>query len=249
MTQSADRAPVESAGFTLVELIVVVLIIGVISTLAVSRLESLTGWRQKSEVRAFTSLWEFLFAESLARRESYRLVLNLDDRTYYVRREVKLDRDAVRQVDYLKNLRTRSEKERRSKAAAEDTLSLEEEFSSEDERRNAPLELSYFNALFSDPHEEKRLAVPVEFPALAQTKAFPPGLRIRDLQTAGGNIAAGEVQFRFSPNANSEPVLIHFEVDGGGIFSVIVSPAMGTAKIVSGDIDFRRETGRGSADG
>jgi prepilin-type N-terminal cleavage/methylation domain-containing protein len=211
-------------GFTLLELIVVILIIGVISTLAASKLESVAGWKQKSEIRAFANLWEFLYAESLARRESYRLSLDLDNGSYFVRREVSLDRDSIKQVDYLKNLRTRGEQRRRRESENQNLLSLDDELRADEDRRSIPLEVSYYAALFSDPNEEKRLAIPVEFPSLAQNKVFPQGLRVRDVRTETGHFERGDIVFNFSPNKMSPSALIHFAVDNSNVYSVYLNP-------------------------
>ena len=99
-------------GITLVELIVVIVLLAVLGTLAVTRMGSLSVWQQDDDVRAFVNTWEFAFQEAFTRGETYRLNINIDNNSYSILREVPLERDEAKQVDYLENLRIDSQKKR-----------------------------------------------------------------------------------------------------------------------------------------
>jgi prepilin-type N-terminal cleavage/methylation domain-containing protein len=225
------------SGFTLIELVLVIVLIALISTFAAFRFESVALWKVDGDLRKFANTWQFLFGESYGRGDAYRLVVNLDENYYLVRREVPLEGTTVRQVDYLANLRSKSEKARRArKEEEEELLSFDQELSQEDARQSGALDELYYETLFTDPHSPKRLAVPVEFPALAQKQQLTEGLSFRDVVIRGETTDSGRVAIRLAPRASAEPALVHL-LAGGQVFSVLINPATGRVSVVSGDIN------------
>lgn len=232
-----------SSGFTLIELVLVIVIIGLISAVMATRFDSIQVWRVESDIRRFADLWGFLYSEAFARGDSYRLVMDLNRQVYYVRREVPVEENEVRQVDYLANFRTKGERERRAKKEQEDMVgSLQEEFEKEDRRLAAPLDVLFYQTVFSDPQAPQRLTVPLEFPSLAEEKSLPDGLVLRDVVVNGETSNNGQVYLQLSPSGSSEIAAIHFEA-GENVFTVSMDPATGRVTIDEGDLDFSVRSG------
>ena len=219
-----------SRGFTLIELILVVVILAVITTVAASKFSSITGWKQESELRYFSSLWRQLFNEAYGRGETYRLVIDIDEDYYQVFREVPLPPGKFETVDLLSNLRTRREKERRAKEESEKLLSLEDEYKKEDQRLAEGLDSQYFSARFRDINSAVELGRPLEFPNLVDKKYFSEGLDIKDVKRGEDIIDEGQVIFRFTPQASNDPVILHFSLNDR-IYVAESKPTSGSLKI------------------
>lgn len=232
--QSAHRP--NDCGFTLIELILVVVLIALIATFAATRIDTVVLWKLEGDIRKFAGTWEFLFNEAYGRGESYRLVINLDRNSYYVRREVPVEGTVIRQVDYLENLRTKSEKERRAKKIEEEMLSVKEEFEEEDRRQSGALDTLYYQTMFSDPEGPRRLARPLEFPSLAEERVLTDGLEFRDVQTRGEKVNSGRVFLRLSSRGSGEFAVVHLAA-GETVFTVAIHPATGKVSVFDGDID------------
>ncbi len=200
-------------GFTLIELILVVVLVSLITTLASSQFSSITGWRQESEIRYFSSLWRQLFNEAYGRGETYRLVLDIDNDFYQVFREIPLPPEKAENVDLVSNLRTRREKERRAKEDIADIGTLNEEFLKQDTLDSTPLDIQYFSTRFRDANASVRLSIPLEFPSLAKEKIFSDGLDIVSVKRGKETIDEGKVFFRFTPQATSEEVEISLKIN------------------------------------
>jgi prepilin-type N-terminal cleavage/methylation domain-containing protein len=228
-------------GFTLLELIVVVVLLGFLSGVFLTRFESLLPWRQKEELRTFLNTWEFVYREALAKGEAYRLVLDLDRNSYAVLREVPLDRSTVRQVDYLKNLRTRGEQRRREQE--EQLVSTEEEFKQEDERDAGSLEYLFFDFAYQDPFGNVRLSRPTEFPNLAEPKQLPESVVLSDVVFRSELIEKGKVNVRFSSRGASDFVVVHFRV-ASEPYTAVMNPSTGELKLDSGYLDYDWSHGR-----
>lgn len=79
------RGPLKpETGFTLLELSLVLLILGVLFTLFVPRLRSITDMRLASTAERLAATARYLFAEAAFTGHVYRLHYNLDKRTYWV---------------------------------------------------------------------------------------------------------------------------------------------------------------------
>jgi len=73
-----------SAGFTLVELLVTLSIIGILTGALLPRLPDLTAWRLKSTARRLAGTISYLYDRAAASKLVYRLTLDIDERQYYV---------------------------------------------------------------------------------------------------------------------------------------------------------------------
>lgn len=229
-------------GFTLLELILVIALMAVISTLAVSRVDSITGWKYNRDVRKFISLWEFLNAEAISRRETYRLYLDFEKQSYYVRRELPPERNRalIRDVDYLSNLRTKGEKERREKEKEEEAKeSLEEEFAAEDQRQTNSIEEQFYQFYFNDAGSEASLSVPLEFPSLAEEEVLTDGLKFKDIKIKGETIDSGTSFIRFSSRGMSDFAIIHISIeeDKENQMTILMDPASNKVALKEGYIN------------
>jgi prepilin-type N-terminal cleavage/methylation domain-containing protein len=85
-SQAASRKPqaAKNAGFTLLELTVVLLIVGLLVTVAVPRFTDLTGARLESSARRLAALVRYLSGEAAFRSHLYRLHYDLDQQSYWV---------------------------------------------------------------------------------------------------------------------------------------------------------------------
>ncbi len=225
-----------SSGFTLIELVLVIGLLVIIGGFSLSRMDSVIGWKQKGDLRAFANTWEFLFHEALIRQETYRLIADLDRERYFVRREIQVDR-GVEQVDYLANLRTKGERERRSKQHEEETMTLEEEFRAADAREAGSLEQIFFAAVYSDPNSSFRLGLPTQLPSLGEGKNLTDGLKFRDVELGEKRLDAGAVHLRISPQGADDFAVVHITL-GPDVFTMALNPTTGKVQTLTGDVAF-----------
>lgn len=223
-----------SAGFTLVELIFVVLIITLLSVFAVTRVDSVIVWKQREDIRKFAHSWQFLHNEATGRSEAYRLMIDISNNNYYVLREVVTKETDIQNVDYLENLRLESEKRRREEKKEEEQLSLDQEFTLEDERQGGVLDELFYETVFRDPSASNvRLTAPLDFPNLAEKRKFTDGLIIRDVLTPEGKIEEGVAVIRFSPRGASDFAVVHFAIDEAS-YTVLLNPSTGRVRVEDG---------------
>lgn len=225
------------SGFTLIEVSIVIVLLVLLSTLAVSKLGALDILRVNSAIRQFTNTWEFLAGEALSRGKTYRLVIDLRNNAFLVRRELPLP-DAAKNADRIATQRLDSERQRLEEKQLEEELSLEEEFAAEDERQLAPLEELYFEQIFSDPDTGVRLAIPLDFPSLGKRQNLPPAIRIRDVELIGKVQTEGLVNLRLSPSGAVDSAIVHFvsgESSGAQVFSALINPATLKVELYSGE--------------
>lgn len=239
LTSPADEGalPRDSieGGMTLIELVVVITLVGIIGSFVVFRMDSLLAWRAESEIRRFTNTIQIVKNDSIQRQERYRVLIDLEAQTYTVRREVPLDPDDTLQVDYLENLRTQGEQERRAEEELGDLQSLDEEFAALDARHGGALEQRYYRSTFADPQADVRLGVPIYFPSLGEMMRFDSSVRIRDVEIGEQRIEDGTVVLRFLARSPAPAALIHFEVDEL-VYTVAIHPQRSSLEILGGDI-------------
>jgi len=236
------------AGFTLVELVVVLVLIGLLGSLGYSRVDSVLQFKQKENLRDFANTWEFLFQYSLARGESYRLVLDLDENYYQVLREIPAKPGEVVEVDLLKNLRTRREQERREKEETETLITDEQQQQLEQEAQTGDLSEQFFHMVFSDPNRSFKLAPPEEFPELADANYFVAGLEIKDFKNGVDTLEEGKTFIRFSPRGASQFALVHFTVDESN-FTLFMNPSSGKVSIENEYKDYEWTYGQNDESG
>ena len=94
-----------SKGFTFIELVVVMLILGIIMSITVPRLIKLEGIHLKSQARRLAVLFPYLYSEAVTTGRSYRVCFDIDKRTYWVEKA-----DAAGQFAKFANVLTRKER-------------------------------------------------------------------------------------------------------------------------------------------
>lgn len=73
-----------TSGLTLIEIVLVVLIIGLVTSLVMPRLKAFTGGELRDTTRRFAGIFRFLAAESAATKKRFRLKYDLEEGTYWV---------------------------------------------------------------------------------------------------------------------------------------------------------------------
>ena len=214
------------------------------SGLAAQRLDPIILWKQKEDIRKFAHTWEFLFHHAISRGETFRLVIDMDKDSYYVLREVRKREDIeVENVDYLENLRTRKEKERRA-AEDEELLEVEEEVRVDEERRTGDLTTQFFEMAFADPYGAIQLARPSELKSLAKPKELTDGLSFQDMRVEENETDSGRAFIRLSPRGSSQFAVVHFLVEEEANFTVMMNPSTGKVSIKEGYEDFKWTYGK-----
>jgi prepilin-type N-terminal cleavage/methylation domain-containing protein len=96
-TARRGRAPLGQAGFTLLELALVLLIIGIMVVVAYPKFRNLGGGDVKMEARTLIGRIQALYGEATFTRRTYRLVYDLDAQRYWG--EMKTGDDQYQPVD------------------------------------------------------------------------------------------------------------------------------------------------------
>ena len=213
------------------------------SGLALSKFGALDFWREKSEIRKLLGTWELLAREARQKSESYRLVVDLADNTYYARREVPIDQAQGRNVDYLAGLRNKVGRNTVAERQEKDLLSLNEEYKEQDSRDGESLELVFYKTMFRDPEDLSRLGIPLDFPSLAEPQPLPPGIRFRDVIIGNTKSTEGKVYIRFSANGATDFAVIHLLVHND-VLTAVMNPATGTVKLEEGDKEYEWSPGK-----
>lgn len=224
-----------SSGFTLVELIVVIILVGLISSVAYTRVDSVLRFKQNETLRNFAGTWEFLYQHSIARGEAYRMIIDLEEETFQVLREIPLKPGEVKQVDYLSGLRTKGEKKRRkAKKLEEQMASVEEQLKLEAERRNGPLEELYYQMLLSGPGGDVKLTPVPEFEEMAEPSILS-GIVFKDVKNSSKTITEDQAFIRFSPRGGIQHNLIHLTIEDAEYdYTLYMNPTTGKVVIEDG---------------
>lgn len=242
-----QKPRVTDSGFTLIEMIMVILLLGVISGIAAVRLESVGMWKKKDDLRSFAATWETLFNEAVATQYGFQLVIDLEDQSYYGLQELpnRSDSSAV-QVDYLENLRIKSQQERLEKEKLEKSKEeLETQLTKITEFENGALEQQYYAAVFADPFQAASTSPPLDFPSLAEKNYLTSGLRIKDVKVMNEKIEEGSAIIRFSPQGSSTFAVVHFELEEGETnFTLIMNPSTGRVTTLPGYVDYEWSLGK-----
>ncbi len=227
------------AAFTLIEVAFVILLILLISAVVVGGgFDFVFAWRQKGSVQKFLNTWELAFQEAAARRSSYRLVIDIANNSYYLRREVIATGDLGRHADYLERARSRRRTRRDMRREREiSRRSLAEEYQEDEERQSGLLENNFYAFVFADPDAPVEIATPLEFPSLAEPVELAGGVFFKSVKTPRGEERDGEPFIRFLPLGAAEFAVVKLDINGE-TFSAFMNPGSGQLSLEQGDLNF-----------
>jgi type II secretory pathway pseudopilin PulG len=224
-------------GLTLVELAVIVLLIGIFSTIVVTRFDAISGYRQNGELRAFLNTWQFLLNEAVADGNTYQLIIDITGNSYLVRQEIPLPPEDQGKVDLNKNLRLKSERERKQRKEDQQALTPDEAFRLIDEQENTKtLDELFALTVYADPGRNIVLSTPVNFPSLGEEQVFSGSIRINSISVDGNEISEGRVGLNFSPRGATNIAVVNFDIDGQHR-AALLNPLSGESIMISGRID------------
>jgi general secretion pathway protein H len=203
------RAGGQARGFTLIEILIVVAVIGVVSLAAAPAVSSLTGANARSAAGEIAGASRYLFDTAALRHATCRMVLDLDGRTFGAE-------CAPRLVGVAKGADAAA-------ADADDDEELERRFPDErDAERRRLLARSKFGA-FTD--------------RLLRRRELPGRTQIREVRVEGRRepITQGQAYVHFFPGGQAERAFIEV-ADGGTLYTVVVEPFTGRARVVTGPV-------------
>lgn len=227
----------DQAAFTLVEVCMVIVILLLMTTIAASRFGATDHLRQNSDLRHFVNTWEMVQQTAYGKGDSYRFVLDLERNVYYVKRELPVQQNGARKVDYAKGLRTDKEKARRAQKEAQARRgSVKQQLEEENQRQAGGLDDQFYQMIFRDPSADVELATPLEFPSLEDEQELN-SITIRDAYVSGREIDRGVAIIRLLGSGATEFAAVHLIV-GERIFTAVMNPATGRVRLHEGDEKF-----------
>jgi prepilin-type N-terminal cleavage/methylation domain-containing protein len=172
----------DQKGYTLLELIAVVVLLALLSTFFVSRFTFNTSWSVDSSLRDLRNRIEFVLQDSLSRQVSYQIEFNVQENSYQVWEIKPLETGDVQQVDTLAGMRSSREQERRAqREELQAGLSMEEEFAREIFHDARPLDELFYQKIFDDPFGAHRRVPSLEYPGISEKVYLPPEVQITEV--------------------------------------------------------------------
>ncbi len=199
--------PPRQSGFTLIELMIVIVIVGVLSAAAMPAVNAVTGANVRSAAGELSGAARYLFETAALRHETCRLALDLDGAAWWA--ECTKDRAfAAREPS--------SAPERE-----EDDAALAERFPEERDAEKRRLLAGARFTQFTD--------------RLARKRALPGSAGFADVWSAHQRepSSKGMAYVYFFPHGQAEAARITV-ADGKNVYSVLTQPFTGRAKVVTG---------------
>lgn len=208
---SHDRAePAESLGFTLIELVLVIAIIGVTFTLVAMRSGTFDLWKERDFERSFSETIVFLHHQAIADQSYYRLEIDFDQNTW--------------QVGVMKN-EEENNSELTDLAADAGNLSLELAafLSPSIGSTQSMIPPPSFPSLADAKHPPARIIFD----------------DIRTMRGVVTKSDGGKAYILFSPVGFSEFAVIHLRYPGDKITTILVNPFTGLTELFNEYKDFQ----------
>ncbi|MBX7145182.1 MAG: type II secretion system GspH family protein [Oligoflexia bacterium] len=210
-----------SAGFTLIELVVVIALIGLIYALVGLRTGTFSFWEEEGFLRRLTETIEFLHHQAVIDQTFYRLDFDLKENTWRVR--------AVRVEEENEN------KDLESLATDAGSLSLElASFLNPDMGRSQTLIPAPSFPSLSEPQLLPRGTIIED---------------IRTMRGRQSATSSDEASIYFSPRGFSEFAVLHLRLNGVNPVTILVNPFTGLTQIFREYRDFEWTYGRGKKRG
>ena len=234
---SSGRARGLSRGFTLIEILVVLLVLGLLMTIGVKGFRAIT----KSDLRAATAHMSgairFLFDRASITGKYHRLVIDLNDGRYWA--EVSDDKFyAPNQAETVADRQKREDKE-----ADED-----EEERKRQEKRDFAANNSGSSTSASSSFDVAKLDFGAFRPKRARFAAFKDTslkpvtlkkLRIKSVYTPRQTdpVTAGRAYIYFYPLGQTEPAIVVLTDESGeSVYSLVVHPITGRVRIYNSEV-------------
>lgn len=210
-----------AAGFTLIELVAVIAVIGLLSGLVVWRMGSFVFWREQSFLRRISETVYFLHHQAVFDQSYYALEINLEN---------------PKQHTYSVGIFNAADLSSTSSALSDPIDSAGGLLS---------LELSFF--LNPSLPSASTFIPPPTFPSLADPVKLPEGMLFEDVRTMSGKhlaSEAGRVYIMFSPRGFSEFAVLHLRNSTGQPLTILVNPFSGTTELFNEYKDFQWAYGK-----
>jgi len=202
-------------GFTLIELVLVLLIMGIIMGLVVVRTGTFSYWQDEGFLRKLSETITFLHHQAVADQAFYRLDFDLDDNSYTI--------GVLREDEYYDEYLTE--------------LALD--------AGNLSLELSAFlnpsigsTQTLIPPPSFPSLADPTFFPSGVTLE------NIRTVRGQLSDTRGGSAYLMFSPRGFSDFAVIHLRLSKGAEVTILVNPYTGNTNIYREYLDFEWSYGK-----
>lgn len=84
MSQVTRKFPLLYSGFTLIELVIVITIVGLMLFIGLQSTSTVQYWRQQAAIREITESFRFLFQQAMADQSYYRIEFDLKTNSYTI---------------------------------------------------------------------------------------------------------------------------------------------------------------------
>ncbi|NOZ88141.1 MAG: type II secretion system protein [Deltaproteobacteria bacterium] len=237
---------IDRKGFTLFEVSVALLIVAFLLGTAIISIDSLSGADLKNAVRRMIGTVKSLRDEAALRSATVRLVMNLDDNTYYAEYTDEPFGLFPDKMVIEEGSAVESDEE---KSYEEELRDFEENQESQGETVNIPTGgMGIFGNLLQglDPAKVDRLKPPVFKPLeglLSKPKRLPGNTSFSGywVNHQDGLAEHGEAYLYFFENGMTESAMIYLEDDSGRVFSLRVHPLTGDVTPTEGKEELPQE--------
>lgn len=217
----ARRAP-RGAGFTLIEIMVVLVIVGLIGGMAIRGLRAITKSELRASVSHLSGAMRYLFNRAATTGKYHRLVIDVDqgrywaevsDDQFYLPREPETEASAKKLKELEADLDEREARRKEMAVAAGDDVDMS---------KVVPMDFRPKRARFG-AFKETTLR-PVQMKNTKVMDVFTP--RVAD------PVTHGRAYVYFFPLGMTEPAILHLsDPSGGTIFSLVIHPVTGRVQI------------------
>ena len=213
-----SKARPRASGFTVLELVVVLVIIGIATAIVGSRTGAFNFWKEETQVQQLRETIEFLYSQSTVDQAFYCLEFDLNTRSY------RVGVLRTEQENYNDNFVTLAS-----------------------DAGNLTLELAQFpnpshggDETLIPPPSFPSLAEPVQLPEGMDVKM------IRTMRGKFEQSAGGKVSIFFAPRGFSEFAVLQFTLSGNRPITILINPFTGLTELYREHKDFEWSYGRKS---
>lgn len=221
---TSTRTGGRAGGFTLIEILVVIVIVGLIAGLSIRGLRSIAKSDLRSSVSHLSGAMRYLFNRAATTGKYHRLVIDVDqgrywaevtDDQFYIPREPETEASRKKLAELEADLDEREARRKEMAAATGDE---------EDLSKVVPMDFRPKRARFG-AFKETALK-PVQMKSTKVMDVFTP--RVAD------PVEHGRAYVYFFPLGMTEPAVIHLsDLGGENIYSLVVHPVTGRIQVLN----------------